>query len=280
MLRAMLRLLRRAMVRTGFDRFAVGMGLPRFLIPKADEYLQPTIRRVRRRGIRFELDASDYVQWLTFTGEESSQRAVLLGLVKAGDVALDIGTNIGDTLLGLAQKVGPAGQAIGFEANPATLQKCRRNLGLNAFPQARVEGFGLGEVAGSKSFGSAAGGNSGADRFMPGGGGAILVDIAPLDDWFAAQALDRLDFIKIDVEGFEHKVLRGAEQCLAQFRPVLFIELCHTNLSEQGDSAAGLVGWLEARGYRLADALTGAPISADEELAAVFTDAICRPVTD
>lgn len=278
-LRQIARAIRRSLIITRLDRplAAAGWPLPRILQPKADDYRHPTFHRTTRRGITFDLDLSDYVQWLTFSGVENQQREILLKLAQEGDVALDIGSNIGDTLLGFAARVGAGGQAIGFEANPETLARCRANLSLNAFPHASVEGFGLGESEGEMSFGRAALGNSGADRFLPHGGGDIALTIVRLDNYVKRKGLDRIDLIKIDVEGFELNVLRGAVETIERFRPILFIELCHRNLAEQGDSAAGMVRWLEERGYDIREALSGEPVASSDPLDNVFADILCRP---
>lgn len=286
-LKSLVRAVRQVLIASRLDGPLASMGwpLPRVLMPHSDEYPKPTMRRAVRRGIAFDLDVSDYVQWLTFSGAENSQREILLGLTGPGQTVFDVGTNIGDTLLGLAARVGAEGRATGFEANPGTLRKAQANLALNHFPWAKVEGTGLGESAGEMSFGTAAGGNSGADRFMPGGEGAITVPIITIDDYVAREGLERLDFVKIDVEGFEMKVLRGANDTIERFKPVLFIELCHRNLAEQGDSATGLVQWLEERGYAISEALTGVELTSADPLdhlfadpfEDLFADIICRP---
>lgn len=273
------RALRRSLIATGLDRplAALGWPLPLALRPYADEYPKPSLRRVRRNGIVFALDPSDFVQWLTYMGAENHQRARLLALAQPRSTVIDVGANIGDTLLSLGKRVGPEGRAIGFEANPATLQKCQANIALNAMPQVRVEGVGLGAEAGELGFGSAASGNSGADRFMP-DGGAITVAVITLDSYIREQGLDRVDLIKIDVEGFEMNVLRGADATLARFRPVLFLELSDANLREQGSSATELLAWLETRDYAVYDALSDVALRSDDPRNAVFTDIVCTPL--
>lgn len=271
------RIARRALIASGLERplAALGWPLPLALRPYADEYPTPSLRRARRHGIEFALDPSDFVQWLTYMGAENRQRERLLALAKRDATVIDVGANIGDTLLSIGQRIGPKGRAIGFEANPETLQKCQANIWLNAMPQVRVEGVGLGAKIGELGFGRAASGNSGADRFMP--GGAITVPIITLDSYVDEQALERVDLIKIDVEGFEMNVLHGANATLARFRPVLFLELCDANLREQGSSAAALLAWLEDREYAVHDALSGAPLRSDDPRNTVFTDVVCTP---
>ena len=279
LLQSICRTARRTLVATGLDRplAALGWPLPKALRPYADEYPKPSLRRARRHGIEFALDPSDFVQWLTYMGAENDQRERLLGLAQRGMTVIDVGANIGDTLLSIGQRVGPQGKVIGFEANPETLKKCQANIALNAMTQVGVEGVALGAAAGVLGFGRAASGNSGADRFMPGGGGAITVPLITLDSYVSEAVLDHIDLIKIDVEGFEMNVLRGADATLAKFRPVLFLELCDANLREQGSSAVELLAWLEARGYAIEDVLEGRAVTAADPGNIIFTDIICRP---
>jgi hypothetical protein len=82
--------------------------------------------------------------------------------------------------------------------------------------------------------------------------------------------------IKVDVEGFELHVLRGAEKTLRQCKPALFIELDDNNLSDQGDSAEKLVSYLEDLGYAITDAGTGAPVRSGKPFTNCHTDIIAR----
>lgn len=51
------------------------------------------------------------------------------------------------------------------------------------------------------------------------------VQVMPLDGWMCGKSLNRIDFIKIDVEGHEHRTLRGAKDTLLRYRPVLMVEM-------------------------------------------------------
>lgn len=236
------RYVRRALIKAGLDD-RLGVGLLR---PDCVDYRGSPIRRAVRNGIAYDLDLADYVQWTIYFDIERAEKAALFNLARPGDVVLDIGTNVGGVLMNFAQRVGPGGRAIGFEPNPATLAKCQHNLSLNRFANVEVHGVALGDVAGEVLLGHPQEGNAGADRI---GSAGIPVKLTTLDEF--AAGFDRIDLIKIDVEGFDLKVLRGGEQTLKRLRPTLFVELCDANLREQGDSAAKLVTWLERHGYRV-----------------------------
>jgi FkbM family methyltransferase len=79
---------------------------------------------------------------------------------------------------------------------------------------------------------------------------AELVAQTTIDELVAALALDRLDFIKADIEGGELRLLEGAARALDRFRPRLLIELAGAHLARAGDDVAAAFAFLAARGYR------------------------------
>jgi FkbM family methyltransferase len=129
--------------------------------------------------------------------------------VRKGDIVVDCGANQGMTTVFFAKLVGPSGFVIAVEPIPSNLKSIRRNLELN-------------EILNAEVFASAAGGSvsemsitdmSNAtlrDSVMP-RGRKVLVPVTPLDRIVGDR---RVDFLKIDVEGFELEVLRGARTLL------------------------------------------------------------------
>jgi FkbM family methyltransferase len=70
-----------------------------------------------------------------------------------------------------------------------------------------------------------------------------------LDDYLAGQGRPRVDFIKLDVDGFECEVFKGARQMLERDRPILIMELAPYVLLERGTSLEELIGYLAPHGY-------------------------------
>lgn len=72
-----------------------------------------------------------------------------------------------------------------------------------------------------------------------------------LDGVLTNGKLRRVDLIKLDVEGAEYRVLRGAERTIAAFRPLLYFELNETCLARDGVTVEGLLGYLRGKGYEI-----------------------------
>lgn len=75
------------------------------------------------------------------------------------------------------------------------------------------------------------------------------VALTTLDAVVRERGIQRVDFIKADIEGWELHALRGGEETLRRFNPVLYFEVNEAQLRRAGDSAEGMFSWLEARGY-------------------------------
>jgi len=134
----------------------------------------------------------------------------LMSRLRPGDVFVDVGAHIGLYALGAAQRVGPTGRVFAFEADPANARDLRRHVALNGHGDIisvidRAVGDHVGEVAFSAAA-SLESTVSYADN-----ANATSVAITTLDDWFSGA---RIDLLKIDVEGYEAHVLRGAKDLL------------------------------------------------------------------
>jgi FkbM family methyltransferase len=143
-------------------------------------------------------------------------------LLRPGDTALDIGANLGVVALAMAKQVGPSGVVHAFEPNPsmqrfieASIQKCR-------YKQVKLHKTALGSEQAT------------LDLFIPktnfGKGSLILhrddanVDVVScpverLDDISDRENIQSVRLVKIDVEGFEPDVLRGATRLISNARP-------------------------------------------------------------
>jgi FkbM family methyltransferase len=169
--------------------------------------------------------------------------------VSPGMTALDLGSYGGFFTLLLSQLVGPKGRVIAFEPLPANFRVLEENVRLNSIENVTVERLAVSSQSGefrldvpSLESPLLAGPFQDEDDR-----GTTLVPATSLDDYIF-QKETRVDFIKIDVEGAEDDVLRGAQRTLATFHPTMVIEL-HNLENEHGLHPA--VADLEKSGYEL-----------------------------
>jgi FkbM family methyltransferase len=153
-------------------------------------------------------------------GEYSEGEAsVFRQLAAPGMCVLDIGANIGAHTLMLAQAVGPAGTVVAAEPQRTAVQILHANLALNGIVNTRVIPCAFGDEIGTIQIPA-------PDPLRPAPGtvsvgqGSERVQIITID----SLRLARCDFIKVDVEGFECQVLRGARETVGRTRPMLYVE--------------------------------------------------------
>lgn len=177
----------------------------------------------------------------------------VLTFLNPGGVAIDVGANLGEWALPLARRVGPSGRVLAIEPAPRAATALDRTLVANALSQAEVIRCAVGDHDGTVEFAvpivTSVRVDTGTARIGPvvAGHEALKVALRSLDSLAAERRLDRLDLVKIDVEGHERRVLDGAETSLARFLPVLVLETGH---EAEGDRRA-IHNRLRGLGYRL-----------------------------
>jgi FkbM family methyltransferase len=206
----------------------------------------PGSRRVQTRHGAFHILAADTIvgRSLDLYGEWTEPEiALLVGLLQPGDAAIDVGAYIGTHAIPMARAVGPAGQVLAFEPQPLARQLLRANLAANQIGNVRLEATLCGAARGWADIPAIdyhRPGNFGATAFEAGGQGAERVPIAPLDDVFDGE---RLRLVKVDAEGMEADVLRGAQRLLERLRPILYVE------NESLERSEDLLRLIAALGY-------------------------------
>jgi len=177
----------------------------------------------------------------------------VLAFLRPGGVAIDIGANLGEWTVPLARAVGPAGRVLAVEPAPRAADSLDKTFAANALVQAELIRCAVGDHDGTAEFVmpmvTSARVDTGTARIGPAAAGheALKVALRRLDSLAADRRLERIDLIKIDVEGHERQVLDGAQATLARFRPVLVIETGH---EAEGDRRA-IHDRLGGLGYRL-----------------------------
>lgn len=189
------------------------------------EERQATVR-IGDKSYRVVSD-DDYLAYVE-TGFEPETVQLLGALMRPGDTVLDIGANIGCTALLFGES---AAQVHAFEPSPSTFSYLARNVAAAGFGHVQVHNFGLGAQDGEMSLSFSPNNRSGgfvSEGVTTGNGHTVeTIRIRTLDEAAAALGIERVDLMKIDVEGFEGHVLRGGAQTLARHRPVVTMELNH-----------------------------------------------------
>ncbi len=219
------------------------------LAPNPYQYRQGSYRQINRNGIALKVDISDYIGHYLYFGFLDSGIATLFSLCQRKFNVIDIGTNIGWVALNFA-KISGSGVVIGFEPDPFNYEVCKVNMELNVLPNLTVLPVGLGEKSDVMTMEVRTPDNRGGNRVTPQGKfGSVSIAIEKLDDVSMISSLPVIHLMKLDVEGYELKVLRGALNTLLKHKPILFIEVDDNNLKDQGDSAKALISFLELNGY-------------------------------
>lgn len=206
-------------------------------VPTHHDYPQGSIRKAKRKGINYELDVSDYQEWLIYFHCKSDSSDHVLDFLEKSEIIFDIGANIGQTAFNILQKQTKKGLkpiVYAFEPFPGTFEKFRVNLGLN--PEInRIHALNLG-LSNQKGVLHMAnqGANSGAFRMTANTQNSISVPVTSLDEFVTEHQIPRIDFIKIDVEGYELHVLEGAMKSIGKFKPILIFEYSVENMAAQG----------------------------------------------
>jgi len=170
---------------------------------------------------------------------------------------IDVGANEGYFALFAARRVGWRGRVLAVEPSSRERRQLERNVRRNRLSNVTIVPHALGHEAGSGMLRIAAklhGGHNTLGDFAhkeASTAGTEVVPIETLDALVERLAVNRVDVIKIDVEGAELKVLNGARGLLTTMRPVMLIEANDSALRGQGASNAALLELLRTLRYEV-----------------------------
>ncbi len=189
---------------------------------------------------------------------------LMLSKIKIGDIVIDIGANIGyDTVL-FADKVGKKGKVIAIEPDPENFKILQKNIKENKlFNVVAVQAAIGDENKKMKIFESEE--NYGDHRMwenpskqnpLPGKPESPLKEVGKfrkevpvfcrrLDDLIKELGYEKIDFIKIDVQGFEYKVIEGGQKTINNDKPIIFFEYWPWGINKAGNISSDLTLFLK-----------------------------------
>jgi FkbM family methyltransferase len=194
---------------------------------------------------------SERIGRLMWTGcYEPELVSLLIEMLDPAMVFVDVGAQVGYFSIVAAALVGEHGAVHAFEPDPDSFPRLVRNS--RAYPWVKTHNCAVTNSAGEIPFyRSPVAGESGwgaifnADGERP----RISAQACTLDGWMSAERIGKIDFLKIDVEGAECRVLEGAQSTIAKTRPIMWIEANAACLSRDGKSVSLIVQVLEGWAY-------------------------------
>jgi FkbM family methyltransferase len=189
---------------------------------------------------------------------EPNEFSFLHGFLKPGMVFVDVGANDGYYTLFAARRVGSSGKVVAVEPSTRERINLRRNLLRNSLGNVHVVAAALGATRGDADLRLAQGAHSGHNTLGKFAHDDVKaaelerVTVETLDGVASELKLDRIDFVKIDVEGAEAIVVAGASSVLSTMRPVMLLEINDGALKAQGVGADALLQMLrQGYGYEI-----------------------------
>ena len=190
-----------------------------------------------------------YRAWRYRTRCEPGEIRFILDTVKAGQTCIDIGGHKGAFTYWLSRKVGAAGRVITFEPQHELASYLARITSGYGFDNVEVIELALSTMPESRAmFRETEAPSTGASLLSASTKGIeFTVEVESLDRVLAQRGVERVDFIKCDVEGHELEVFRGGEETLRQFKPTLMFECEKRHRGER--PLQEVFDYLESLGY-------------------------------
>lgn len=255
--------------RVPWTRIKIGLARPLYWFARA--MCRRDRLTISRGGIRYAIDLREGLDLSLFWFGKFQKHVFQSRLfcLSADAIVLDVGANFGLMALQYA-KAAPKGRIYAFEPTDYALGHLKENLKLNTELASRISVMqtfvsdhsdSCSEMVAYSSW--PVNGNVPSTAHAVHGGvpqRTEKVGQMMLDDFMVQQSLDRVDLIKIDTDGYEVHVLRGARQMLEELKPMVIFEAGQYSLREKGFTLEAL--WNCLPGYRIHDLASGREITA------------------
>lgn len=232
--------------------------IPKFLsgirrrLPPTDEDITVSLPT----GGRMVINPADYVSYYIYMlglFEGDILRAALSQL-NEGDTFFDIGGHFGQYTVAAALKVGPRGLVHVFEPGPIQDGYLRKNIALNGLENVIVANLALSDAPGELALHTPSFSDIGKSQLVDPDtdSEAVRVPVTTLDAYCEERAIERIDVMKVDVEGAEFGVFKGAARVMRDLPPrAIFYESVDSLCEAFGHTPEEMHTHLEAAGYRI-----------------------------
>jgi FkbM family methyltransferase len=204
--------------------------------------------------MRMKLNLHDRIPRLIYflNCHEPNETSVVRRIVQPDWTVLDVGAHIGYYTLLMARLLDRCrGRVYAFEPNPETFAILKEHVEMNELTHVTALNLALGASVGYAELYLGPSHHSGpASMFPPAcAEKRVAAEVSTLEEFVADSKLNRLDFIKMDVNGAEPDVLRGGREALAFYRPRMLMEVNPPMLAQSGRRPRDLLLLLRDLGY-------------------------------
>lgn len=211
-----------------------------------------------RPNVQMKLYSDGWLSKLIFCDDyEWQERQFLNQILKPGDIFIDVGANIGLYTLIASSLVGEKGQVYSFEPTSKVFQRLVDNIKLNNFKNVCCKQYALSDIDSDQEMNiSLTQWDAWNSLSKPSGGGAYTTESINCMRWdkfsYENNLIGRIKMVKIDVEGWELKVLLGGyDVFIRDDAPILQLEFNDSTLEAAGTSCRELYTFLNSIGYQL-----------------------------
>ena len=184
---------------------------------------------------------------------EELESKIMEEKIEMGNIVVDVGANIGLHTLNMAKIVGNTGQVFAFEPDPSNFEILKKNVKINNYKNIIVERKAVGDKHGRTTLYQSD--HPGKNRIFPQTEQAksqVQVELTNLDNYFDSDMIDKINFIKIDVEGLEFSVLKGMKNILKNSKKIkILFEFMPENTMEVGFTPIELLNYLTSNNFKL-----------------------------
>lgn len=196
------------------------------------------------------------IQTAEYGSHTRPELAMVLDQVGSGWTIIDVGAHVGTFAIPFARRVGPTGRVVAVEPYEPSARLLEINAALNLVHNTvDVVQAALGRREGTAVLRASGHRNTGATYAEPLADGAALPEDAAistmtLDALTTGMGLDRVDLVKIDVEGMEFDVLMGGAETIQRWTPLLYLEVASSQLERASATTREMESLLRSWGYR------------------------------